>query len=135
MKPIKKLLKLLIILLTYTSSIAQTKDSLDCETLKKGRYYCSSPNGGFVYIERTKRKQIEKYENEKQRFTFKIHWIEPCVYELTLVKTKNVTKEIKKQIIGTVITYHIIEHKDNDYTVYYIDKEGNRFETVLYEND
>lgn len=107
----------------------------ECIDLRKGSFYCSSPNGGFVYIERGKRKQIEKYEDEKQRFKFKIYWLDECSYKLVLVKTTNVAKALRKQIIGTSITYYIIELKDGYHSVYFVDKEGNRVETKMFEND
>jgi hypothetical protein len=105
----------------------------DCLGLKKGNYYCSSPNGGFVYIERGKRKQVEKYEDEKQRFTFKIYWLDNCSYKLVLVKTKNVAKTLRKQIIGTSITYFIIEIKDGYHTVYFIGSNGTKIETKIFD--
>jgi hypothetical protein len=112
-----------------------SQESTDCLDLKKGNFYCSSPNGGFVYIERGKRKQVEKYEDEKQRFKFKIYWLDDCSYKLVLVKTKNVAKALRKQIIGTSITYFIIELKEGYHTVYFIDANGTKIETKLFDHD
>ena len=89
----------------------------------------------FFSTQRKKRKQIEKYEFEKQRFTFKIEWTDSCTFTLTLHKTSNVAKVLKKSIIGTRITYHIIENKEGDHLVYFIDDKGNRVETMLFGND
>ncbi len=127
----------MIFILTLLISILKpisAQQKLDCEDLKIGRYYCSSPNGGFVYIDRGKRKQIEKYEDEKQRFIFRIIWLDDCSYTLTLTKAVNVEKSLKKSIIGTTITYYIFENKDGDHLIYFIDNQGKRVETALFEN-
>lgn len=125
----------LFISLIIISFSGFSQENMDCLGLKKGNYYCSSPNGGFVYIERGKRKQVEKYEDEKQRFTFKIYWLDDCSYKLVLVKTKNVAKALRKQIIGTSITYFIIELKEGYHTVYFIDENGTKIETKLFDHD
>lgn len=127
----------MIFILTLLFSVLEpisAQQKLDCEDLKIGRYYCSSPNGGFVYIDRGKRKQIEKYEDEKQRFIFRIIWLDDCSYTLTLTKAVNVEKSLKKSIIGTTITYYIFENKDGDHLIYFIDNQGKRVETALFEN-
>jgi len=133
MKVILYITFLLLLLFSILSPIS-AQQKLDCEDLKIGRYYCSSPNGGFVYIDRGKRKQIEKYEDEKQRFIFRIIWLDDCSYSLTLTKAVNVEKSLKKTIIGTTITYYIIENKDGDHIIYFIDNQGKRVETALFEN-
>jgi hypothetical protein len=112
-------------------SIVFAQSPTTCEEVRKGNFYCSSPNGGFVYIHRKKKKQIEKYNDEKQRFYFRIIWLDDCSYQLTLTKTKKVERGIRKQITGTTVIYYILEVKDGYHNVYYLNDKGEEIHTVM----
>jgi hypothetical protein len=121
---------IVVLILSWTTPYWSQNESL-CEEVRKGDFYCSSPNGGFVYIHRKKKKQIEKYNDEKQRFYFKINWLDDCSYKLTLSKTKKVDRTIRKQIIGTTATYYILEVKDGYHKIYYLNDKGEEIHTVM----
>ncbi len=112
--PISKCFLLIIITL---HSLAFFSQEIDCSNFKKGKYFYTPPNGGEVWIKRTKHKQIEKYNDEHQRFIFKITWEEPCKYTLVLQKTKGVSRKIKKEILGTTLECSVLKAELDHYLV------------------
>ncbi|WP_258541671.1 hypothetical protein [Parvicella tangerina] len=84
------------------------QDSLDCRDFKTGRFHYIPPNGGEVTIRRTKKKQIERYNDENQKFIFEINWLDDCSYDLVLVNAKGLPKEKKKEIIGTQLHCRVV---------------------------
>jgi hypothetical protein len=125
------LLTTLLLLVGIGISPCWSQNENPCVEVKKGDFYCSSPNGGFVYIHRKKKKQIEKYNDEKQRFYFKIHWLDDCSYKLTLSKTKKVDRSTRKKIMGASMTYYILEVKDGYHKIYYLNEKGEEIHTVM----
>jgi hypothetical protein len=121
----------ILVFLFCWPSTARSQQDNPCQDVRKGNFYCSSPNGGYVYIQRKKKKQIEKYNDEKQRFYFKIQWLDDCSYKLTLSKTKKVERAIRKQIIGTTATYYILELKDGYHKIYFVNDKGEEIHTVM----
>jgi hypothetical protein len=77
------------------------QEDIDCSEFKTGKFFYTPPNGGEVTVKRTKKKQVERYNNENQKFIFEINWIDDCTYELTLVNARGLPKERKKEILGT----------------------------------
>lgn len=124
-----KVVLLVIVVLFAVFSNAQTND---CKSFRKGKYFYTPPNGGEVTFKRTKKKQKERYNDEHQRFIFKITWTSECEYELELVKTRGVDKNLKKEIIGTKLICKIIKAEFEQYRVEIV--SDNKTEQVtIYE--
>ena len=81
----------ILILLLY-SCITSTYNAQDklilCNTVKKGRFVVSGPEGGSIKIKRTYSIQTERYSRQNVRFKFDIEWIDDCNYVLTLRKSR-----------------------------------------------
>ena len=115
-----RLLILLCLILIFFQGTSQIEN---CTSFRKGKYFYTPPNGGEVTFRRTNKKQIERYNNEHQRFIFKIIWLNECEYSLTLHNTKGVNRKIKKQIIGTILKCEIIR-AELDHYIMYIDGDN-----------
>lgn len=85
------------------SSFGVAQTEIDCGDFKTGKFIYTAPGGGEVSIKRTKKKQIERYNNEHQKFIFEINWLDDCTYDLTLVNAKGLPKEKKQEIIGSTL--------------------------------
>jgi hypothetical protein len=109
-------------LLIFTSISWAQKDS--CDNFHTGKYFYTPPNGGEVHFKRTKKKQIERYNNENQRFIFSITWTSSCTYTLRLIKTKGVNRKIKKEIIGTEMFCEIESTELSHYNINIIENDG-----------
>jgi len=107
---------LIILFATATHSIGYPQE-IDCSNFKKGTFFYTPPNGGEVWIKRTHKKQIEKYNDENQRFIFKITWDSNCEYTLVLRKTKGVDRSKKKEIIGTTLKCKVLKEELDHYLV------------------
>ena len=83
----------------------------DCKDLKKGKFMMTGPSGGDIDIRRTKKKQIERYNREKQKYKFSIIWTSDCTYELRLLKSSN-----KDEIERPTIAVQVIENSRTQYT-------------------
>ena len=119
----------LLVLCLFSTTICFSQE-IDCSNFKKGKFFFTPPNGGEVWIKRTHKKQIEKYNNENQRFIFKINWINDCEYTLVLSKTKGVTRSIKKEIIGTTLNCKVIQAELDHYIVTITSKNSSSIETL-----
>lgn len=93
------------------------KENIDCKEFHKGRYFYTPPNGGEVTLKRTRKKQIERYNNENQKFIFEINWLSNCAYELILVNAKGISKEKKKEIIGSTLHCEVLSSALGHFTV------------------
>ena len=122
-----RLIFVIFILGLSNYALTQTEN---CSSFRTGSYFYTPPNGGEVTFRRTKKKQIERYNNEHQRFIFKINWTDECEYTLTLHKTKGVNRKIKKQIIGTVLHCVIIKAELGHYTMQIDGENDSEVETV-----
>lgn len=114
----------------FFCSFVHGQDSLSCSTFRTGQFYCTSPNGGEIFINRKRKKQIEQYNKENQRFIFQVNWLSPCTYELTLLKTKRVAKRVKRHIIGQRLLCHIIETKEDEYVIKIASEENDNIVTT-----
>lgn len=124
---------LVLSLASVTYSYAQ--DLLDCSEFKTGNFHYSPPNGGEVTIKRTKKKQIERYNQETQKFIFEIVWIDDCSYDLTLTKTFGLPKERKKEILGTKLHCQVTDASLNHFEVIiYSDDSEKKEELTIYSN-
>lgn len=94
--------------LVFLFATVRAQDRIDCSEFKTGRFHYNPPNGGEVTIKRTKKKQIERYNDENQKFIFEILWTDDCKYELVLTKTIGLPKEKKKEILGTKLYCEVI---------------------------
>ncbi len=99
------------------STVSLAQDEVDCSDFRKGKFSYTPPNGGEVIIRRTKKKQIERYNDENQKFIFEITWLDDCRYELILVNTKGLPKEKKKEIIGTSLQCKVVAASLGHYEV------------------
>jgi len=113
----KIVLILTAVILASLNFWGQENTAFDCEQYHKGKYYYIAPNGGEVYVNRRKKKQIERYNDENQRFIFTLNWTSNCEYTLTLKKTRGVEKTLKKEIIGTELAVTIIKLGLDQFTV------------------
>lgn len=117
----------------FQHSMAQQE--FDCSDFKTGTYHYIPPNGGEVYLKRTKKKQIERYNDENQKFIFTIEWIDECTYKLTLKNAKGLPKAKKKEIIGSTLFCKVIDANLGHYTVN-INNSDNKTseEVIIYSN-
>lgn len=99
-----------------TGLFAQS-NSIDCSEFRKGKYFYTSPNGGEVTFKRKKKKQIERYNMENQRFIFSIIWSDNCHYTLTLVNAKGIDKKLKEEIIGSKLQCEVLAVELGHYKV------------------
>jgi hypothetical protein len=114
-------------LFSFSSIYSQ---EVDCSNFKKGKYFYTPPNGGEVWIKRKRKKQIEKYNDERQRFIFKISWEDDCKYTLVLHRTKGVNRKIKKEIIGTTLECTVIKVELDHYLVTILSKNDSSIQTI-----
>ncbi len=121
-----KLISFVFFLLIGVIVIAQEKD---CESFRKGKYFYTPPNGGEVFFRRTKKRQIEKYNDEHQRFIFEIVWTADCEYTLTLIRAKGVDKKIRKEIIGTQLTCIVLDAELGHYEISIVSNNSTSIET------
>jgi len=106
---------IVVSLLTSNSMFAQYNSidsTFNCHNLHKGKFMMTGPSGGDIHIKRKKKYQIERYNRERQKYKFKIEWINECAYTLTLVKAKG--KAAVKKYYGVNVTFKII-NKGIDY--------------------
>jgi len=127
----RNLLTCVLIILTHVLT-SQQESELNCAYVKKGRFLYYSPSGGEVAVKRTRRFQKERYNNEKQKFKFKINWISECEYTLTLAKVKGVTKEKKQEIIGKTIRCNILSTQFDECRVKIEDASNSKNELIMY---
>lgn len=114
-------------------TFAQNK--IDCTEFKTGKYHYSPKSGGEVTIKRTKKKQTERYNNENQKFIFDIIWTDECSYELTLIKTKGLPKEKRKEILGTKLICQVTSSSLGHYDVEITSEGSEKMEEVtIYSN-
>lgn len=112
-----RILVAMILLFTSFSASKCFSQEIDCSNFKTGKFFYTPPNGGDVTIKRTNKKQIERYNDENQRFIFKITWKNNCEYTLVLHRTNGVTKKIKKEIIGTTLHCKVLKAELDYYVV------------------
>lgn len=109
-------LSIVFVALLTSKSIFSQNNSVDstfkCQNLHKGKYMMTGPSGGDIHIKRKKKLQIEHYNRERQKYKFKIEWIDECAYTLTLVKAKG--KAAVKKYYGVNVTFKIV-NIGNDY--------------------
>lgn len=113
----------------FSSSVAFSQE-IDCSNFKKGKFFYTPPNGGEVWIKRTHKKQIERYNDENQRFIFKIDWVEKCEYNLVLHRTIGVERKIKKEIIGTTLNCKVLKAELDHYIVTLSAENKSSIETI-----
>ncbi len=99
---------LILILYSWLTLTFNAQEKLiPCNTIKKGRFVVSGPEGGSIKIKRTHRIQTERYSRQNVRFRFDIEWIDDCNYILTLRKSKIIslkkTSDIKLYVTITDI--------------------------------
>jgi hypothetical protein len=128
-------LKALLIIIFICSSIFTFSQDGSCEPVKKGKYFYYAPNGGIVSVVRKRKKQIERYNNENQKFTFSIKQIDSCNYTLTLTKVKGMSKEQQSEIMGKKVKVEVISVGLDDYKLEVTNnKTINKNDLILYKN-
>jgi hypothetical protein len=81
----KQIITALTILLSVTILSAFSNNDNDCyEHLRIGKFYFVKDNGDTLFIERTKRKHIETYNNKKSKLVCAIKWTSYNKYTLIL---------------------------------------------------
>lgn len=124
-----------LLILSSIIHLSYAQEEIDCSDFKTGKYHYIPPNGGEVNIRRTKKKQIERYNDENQKFIFSIHWIDDCNYELTLKNAKGLPRAQKKEIIGSSLTCTVIDANLGHYTVIISSSDNKPSEEVtIYSN-
>lgn len=106
-------------------SISQTKNCLD--NIKTGTFYYDS-HGKKVIVKRTKRKQIEYYNNGNSKIVNRIEWVSDTEYILTFVKEKNSPGCLKK---GDRMKITILECNENTYKAKIESKNCGNGEVVI----
>lgn len=110
------IISILFILFASTQTV-NAQDVVDCSEFKKGSFHYIPPNGGEISVKRTKKKQIERYNDEIQKFIFEINWTDNCSYDLVLVKVKGLPKEQKKEILGTTLHCKVVSASLGHYEI------------------
>lgn len=123
-----------LLLLSGLFQFSLGQQELDCSEFKTGKYHYTPPNGGEVSLKRTKKKQIERYNDENQKFIFSIHWINDCTYELILSNARGLPRERKKEILGTKLVCEVIESNLGHYVVLISSEDQPKEEVTIYSN-
>ncbi len=123
-------MKILVLLTFVFTAFFSYSQNNDCESFRKGKYFYTPPNGGEVTFKRTKKKQKERYNDEHQRFIFRITWTAECEYELELIKTRGVNKNLKNEIIGTKLYCKILKAEFEQYKVEIVSEDRVELVTI-----
>lgn len=106
-------------------SLAQTNSCL--EKIKTGKFQYNS-QATTVYVKRTRRKQIEYYNNGKSKIVNHIEWVSESEYILTFKKEKNSPGCLNK---GDKMTLTILECSEEAYKVKIESKNCGNAEVVI----
>lgn len=107
-----------LILLTFLTLLVKpvfSQDQIDFESIKTGRFTYEGKEGE-VEIIRTKRKQIEIFNEGKSKLILKIKWINDSTYVLTHKKSINNSGCLDK---GDWIKAKILKRKKDRYECSY----------------
>lgn len=106
---------ILITLLNLLISPVFSQDQNSFDDLKTGKFAYEG-NEGEIEIIRTKKKQIEIFNNGKSKLILKIKWLNDSTYVLTHIKAKNAVGCLQK---GDTIKAIILNRNGNRYECSY----------------
>ncbi len=104
---------LFFLLLCFLSAGAFAQDSECLANIRTGTFEYDA-NGITITVVRTKKKQIETYNNGQSKLVNKVEWISENEYRLTFVKQVNAPGCLKK---GDVMRLKILHCSANSYAV------------------
>jgi hypothetical protein len=116
-----------ILLLFLVTSLAWTRDELNCKQFKTGKFTLTEKERAGTYIvDRDQSFQTETDVAKGVTIRFKVTWLSDCTYQLTIVEGQD---EAMNSYRGKTLTVRILETYPDGYK-FEVRMEGSDFRLV-----